>query len=348
MDNKKFIKNTIIYSAVILIAIAVTVVIIDPFSHYHMPLFNMGTVATDERTSLIGIAKNDNYEVALVGSSMSENFIDSWFEDGYFGKSAVKLCFQGAHFDDYEIILDEVIKHPELKTVVFGLDNYILTDDPSEQEITIPEYLYNDKLTDDSHYLWNKSVVFEFLPMFIINNILEKGSDDNAYVWENLFPYGKDASIASYISFRPEGPKEREAYDTYFENADLFLSKFTKYIEARPDVRFYVYVPPYSILFWDYSLLNGRLEAEICLLERVYSKLLEYDNVELYYFQDDKDIITNLDNYRDYSHYKQAINYYMYSKMKKGEKRLTKDNYYDTLLNMFGYAMNYDYNSIFN
>ena len=184
--------------------------------------------------------------------------------------------------------------------------------------------------------------------MFIINNILEKGSDDNAYVWGNLFPYGKDASIASYISFRPEGPKEREAYDTYFENADLFLSKFTKYIEARPDVRFYVYAPPYSILFWDYSLLNGRLEAEICLLERVYSKLLEYDNVELYYFQDDKDIITNLDNYRDYSHYKQAINYYMYSKMKKGEKRLTKDNYYDTLLNMFGYAMNYDYNSIFN
>ena len=214
MDNKKFVKNTIIYSAVILIAIAVTVVIIDPFSHYHMPLFNMGAVATDERTSLIGIAKNDNYEVALVGSSMSENFIDSWFEDGYFGKSAVKLCFQGAHFDDYEIILDEVIKHPELKTVVFGLDNYILTDDPSEQEITIPEYLYNDKLTDDSHYLWNKSVVFEFLPMFIINNILEKGSDDNAYVWENLFPYGKDASIASYISFRPEGPKEREASDT--------------------------------------------------------------------------------------------------------------------------------------
>lgn len=348
MDNKKFVKNTILYSAVILIVIAVTVVIIDPFSHYHMPLFNMGEVATDERTSLIGIAKNDNYEVALVGSSMSENFIDSWFEDGYFGKSAVKLCLQGAHFDDYEIILDEVIKHPELKTVVFGLDNYILTDDPSEQEITIPEYLYNDKLTDDSHYLWNKSVVFEFLPMFIINNILEKGSDDNAYVWENLFPYGKAASIASYISFRPEGPKEREASDTYFENADLFLSKFTKYIEARPDVRFYVYAPPYSILFWDYSLLNGRLEAEICLLERVYSKLLEYDNVELYYFQDDKDIITNLDNYRDYSHYKQAINYYMYSKMKKGEKRLTKDNYYDTLLNMFGYAMNYDYNSIFN
>lgn len=342
-----YVKKTIIYALSVLVVIAALMVIIDPFSHYHMPLFGMGPVATDERTALIGIAKNDTYETALVGSSMSENFVDSWFEDGFFGKSAVKFCLQGAHFDDYEIILDEVIKHPELKTVVFGLDNYILTDDPEEQEVTIPDYLYNDRITDDSHYVWNKSALIEFVPKFIIENIKEKGSDDNAYVWENLFPYGKAAAVASYISFRPDGPKDREAYDTYFENADLFLDKFTKYIEARPDVKFYVYAPPYSILFWDYSVLNGRLEAEICLLERVYSKLLEYDNVELYYFQDDKDIITNLDNYRDYSHYKQAINYYMYTRMKKGESRLTKDNYYDTLLDMFRYANSYDYNSIF-
>lgn len=347
MSSKDFVKKTITYVLVALLVIAAIMVIIDPFSHFHMPLFNMGPVATDERTALVGIAKNDQYDVALVGSSMSENFVDSWFEDGHFGKSAVKFCLQGAHFDDYEIILDEVIKHKELKSVVFGLDNYILTDDPLEQEVTIPKYLYNNNIFDDSYYVWNKSAFVEFLPKFIINNITEKGSDDNAYVWENLFPYGKAAAVASYISFRPDGPKEREPFDQYFDNADLFLARFTKYIEARPDVKFYVYVPPYSILFWDYSNLNGRLEAEICLLERVYSKLLEYDNVELYYFQDDINTITNLDNYRDYSHYRQAINYYMYSKMKKGEYIMTKDNYYDRLINMFGFAGSYDYNSIF-
>lgn len=347
MENKVFVKKTIKYTAAVLLLIAVFIIVLDPFTHFHMPFFNLGTVATDERTALIGIAKNDTYDTALIGSSMSENFVDSWFEDGHFGKSAAKFCLQGAHFDDYEIILDEVINHPELKSVVFGLDNYILTDDPSEQEVTIPEYLYNDSIWDDSHYIWNKSVLTEFVPMFIINNIKEKGSDDNAYVWENLFPYGKAAVIASYSTYRPDGPKDREAYDTYFENADLFLDKFTKYIEQRPDVTFYVYAPPYSILFWDYSILNGRLEAEICLLERVYSRLLDYENVELYYFQDDYDIITNLDNYRDYSHYKQAINYYMYTRMRDGKKRITKEDYYDTLLGVFEYASTYDYNSIF-
>lgn len=347
MDSKSYVKKTIAYTLSILLLVAVIMIVVDPFSHFHMPLFGMGPVATDERTALIGIAKNDEYEVALVGSSMSENFVDSWFEDGFFGKSAVKFCLQGAHFDDYEVILDEVIKHPELKTVVFGLDNYILTDDPEEQEMTIPDYLINDNPMDDVYYLFNKSAFTEFLPKFLIGNKLERGSDDNAYVWENLFPYGKPAVIASYISFRPEAREEAVPIDGYFDNADLFLSKFTKYIEARPDVKFYIYVPPYSILFWDYSLLKGRLEAEICLEERVYSKLLEYENVELYYFQDDKEIITDLNNYRDYSHYKQAINYYMYSRMKKGEERITRDNYFDTLLSMFEYASTYDYNSIF-
>lgn len=347
MDNKTFVKKTIAYTTAVLLVIAAIIIIIDPFSHFHMPFFGMGPVATDERAALIGIARNDSYETALVGSSMSENFLDSWFEDGHFGKSAVKLCLQGAHFDDYEIILDEVITHPELKNVVFGLDNYILTDDPSEQDVTIPEYLANDSIFDDTHYLWNKSVLTEFLPMFLIGNKRERGSDDNAYVWENLFHYGKAAAISTYIGFRPEYPKDREAYDTYFDNADLFLSKFTKYIEERPDVTFYVYAPPYSILFWDYSLRNGRLEAEICLMERVYSKLLEYDNVKLCYFQNETDIITNLDNYRDYSHYRQAINYYMYTHMRDDKNLLTKDNYYDTLLKMFEMANTYDYDSIF-
>lgn len=348
MNSKTYVKKTIKYLAVALLIIAAVIIVVDPFSHYHMPWFGMGPVATDQRSALVGIAKNDSYDVALIGSSMSENFIDSWFEDGKFGNKANKFCLQGAHFDDYEIILDEVIKQPELKSVVFCLDNYILTDDPSEQEVTIPEYLSNNSIFDDSHYWWNKSALTEYLPMFIINNITEKASDDNAYIWEGLFPYGKAATLASYTTFRPDGQKENLPIEYYFDNGDLFLSKFTKYIEARPDVKFYVYVPPYSILFWDYSILNGHLEAEICMMERVYSKLLDYDNVEMYYFQNDYDIITNLDNYRDYSHYKQAINYYMYTRMRDGKERITKDNYYDELLGVFDFARTYDYNSLIN
>lgn len=343
--NKKFVQKTILYSAVVLVLIAAIIVIVDPFSHYHMPFFGMEAVATEERSALIGVAKHDTYDTALIGSSMSENFVDSWFEDGVFGNSAVKLCFQGAHFWDYEIVLDEVIKKPEVKNIVFGLDNYLLTDNPEESEVTIPEYLYNDSIFDDAYYLWNKSVVFNYLPVFIANNKSENFSDDNAYVWTNLYEYGKDPVLVSYLPFRPQVFEERLPSDYYFEYGDEFIEKITKYIEARPDVQFSFYVPPYSALFWDYSLRKGKLEAEICVMDRVYSKLLEYDNVDLYYFQNDFDIVENINNYRDYSHFKQEINYYMYECMRDKSHRLTKDTCYDTLLAMFGYAMNTDFDS---
>lgn len=346
MSSKKYIEKTIKYTVAILVVIAIIMIVIDPFTHYHMPYFGMGTVATDERTSLVGIAKHDYYETALIGSSMSENFVDSWFEYGSFGTSADKFCLQGAHFDDYEVILDEVIKHPELKNIVFCLDNYILTDDPSEQEVTIPEYLSNDSIFDDAKYLWNRGALCELLPVFIINNIKEHGSDDNAYVWENLFPYGEAAAVMNYATYRPDGPKEKKEYDYFFENADLFLSKFERYIKARPDVKFIIYWPPYSALFWDYSKLNGDLEAEICMEEKVCQSLLSYENVEIYYFQDDFDTITNLDNYRDYSHYKQAINYKMYKAMRDGSTKLTNESYYDRLLSVYEFGMTYDAESV--
>lgn len=341
--SKKFVTKSIAYSAIVLALIAAIIIIVDPFSHYHMPFFGMEAVTTEERSALIGVAKNASYDTALIGSSMSENFVDSWFEDGVFGNSTVKLCFQGAHFCDYKIVLDEVIKKEELKNVVFGLDNYLLTDDPAEAEVTIPEYLSDKSLVNDVYYWWNKSAFFNYLPVFIANNKAEHFSDDNAYVWTNLHEYGKDPVLVSYLPFRPQVFEERLPSDYYFEYGDEFLEKITKYIEARPDVKFSIYVPPYSALFWDYSLRKGKLEAEICVMERVYSKLLEYDNVDLYYFQDDLDIAENLDNYRDYSHFKQEINYYMYECMRDGTHKLSKDTYYDILLSMFAYAMETDF-----
>ena len=87
--------------------------------------------------------------------------------------------------------------------------------------------------------------------------------------------------------------------------------------------------------------------AAICVQEREFRKLLECDNVRLFYFQDDKDIITDLSNYRDYSHYKIDVNYRMYEAMRDGTHELTLDNYYDTLLDMYNYAITYDYEQCF-
>lgn len=347
MTAKEYTLKTIIYTAIVLIVTAVVVIIVDPFSHYHMPPCKFQAVETDERSALIGVAKNSSYDTALIGSSMSENFVDSWFNDGIFGNSTVKICLQGAHFSDYKIILDEVIKKPEVKNIVFSFDTYLLTNNPEENPATIPEYLYNDKIIDDSYYVWNKSVIFRYLPMFIINNIREGFSDDNAYVWADDYGYDKYSARNAYITKRPAIVAPMKAYDEFFDYSDQFLNSIIPYIEAREDITFYFYSSPYSMLFWDNSMRLGNTEAEICALERVMNRLLEYKNVRIFYFQDDFDIITDISNYRDYSHFKQDINKYMYECMRDGKKEVTKENYFDTLLNMYEYAVTYDYESLF-
>jgi hypothetical protein len=141
--------------------------------------------------------------------------------------------------------------------------------------------------------------------------------------------------------------QDEKEYDVFFENADAFTDPFIEQIKSNPDVTFYLYAPPYSMLFWDDVVLRGNATATICTLEREYKKLLECDNVRLFYFEDDKEIIENLANYRDYSHYKEDINYYMYEAMRDGTHEINLDNYYDVLLDMYDFISTYYYEQCF-
>lgn len=278
---------------------------------------------------------------------MSENFQESWFEDEIFGKHCVKLSLQGAHFSDYNIMFHEVLSKPDVKNVVFSLDTYLLTNAPQDYPVTIPSYLSDTSLSNDVYYVWNKSVLLDYLPKFLINNIRNDFDADTAYVWADEYDFSKYVARGSYNAQRLLIPEQEKPYDTYYAYSDEFLDEIVPYIEARPDVTFYLYSSPYSIFFWDNSIRQGNTTAEICALSRVFEKLLTYKNVRIFYFQDDTDIITNLDNYRDYSHFDQPINYYMYECMRDGKKELTLDTYYDTLLNMYDFAKSYDYESAF-
>ena len=347
MTSKQFVRKTIIYGLAVLAAIAALVIVIDPFVHYHAPLGKLRLAESDERGQMVGIARNAEYDTAIIGSSMTENFVPSWFNDGILGDKCVKLCMQGAHFDDYSKLLDEATARDTTKNIYFSLDNYLIMNVPEEYPTTIPEYLYNHSLTDEAYYLWNRSVLFFHMPKFLINNALYERAEDKAYVWQDMYSFGKYIALGSYSPVRVIAHADEEPFDTYFQYADEFLEGMTAYIEARPDIEFTFFASPYSVLYWDDTFARGRLTAEICTLSRVYEKLLSYDNVKLFYFQDDMDVILNLDNYKDYSHFTQDINYYMYESMRDGKHELTGDTYYDTLLAFFDWASTYYYDGLF-
>lgn len=347
MDDKKFFIKTISYSLLLLIVIALAVIIIDPFVHYHAPFFNLAVTETDERGQQIGVAKNCEYDTAIIGSSMSENFVASWFNDGYFGDNTVKLCMQGAHFDDFSRLLKVALAKDTTKTIVMSLDNFLILNWPKDYPTTIPEYLENDDLTDDAYYVLNKSVVLYYLPIFLLNNFKNDFSSDSAYVWADRYMFNKYVALGTYAPLRLLQKMDDESDSTYFGLVDQYMESLEPYLEARPDVTFYIYSPPYSILYWDDCYLRGRFTSEISGLNETFRRLLEHPNVKLFYFQDNWDIITNLDNYKDYSHYTQDINYYIYECMRNGENQMVPDTYFDRLLKFYEELPNYDFESAF-
>ncbi|MBR2275439.1 MAG: hypothetical protein IJ873_05175 [Lachnospiraceae bacterium] len=347
MTSKAFVKSTIYITVGVLLLFIAVVFIFDPFVRYHKPFFGLAAAETEERSAVIGLARNMDYDTALVGSSMSENFVDSWFEDGVFGEHCVKTPLQGAYMNDYLPLLDELMQHKELKNLVFSLDNYLIDKIDDTNSISIPDYFVKQPSITDIYYLLNKSTIFLYLPKYLILNVRDGYTDDNAYVWADRYVYDKYVARADYMATRKLYQEEEKPYDRLFEKTDLLIATLSKYIEQRPDVTFYFYAPPYSILFWDVCVLDGNLTAEICALSRLYEALTAYDNVRLFYFQGDYDLITDLDRYRDYSHYDQAVNYMMYESMRDGRYEITSDTYYDTLLDMYYFALNYDYEQCF-
>ena len=89
------------------------------------------------------------------------------------------------------------------------------------------------------------------------------------------------------------------------------------------------------MLWWDNVYRSGERDAYLYNEEQAIAALLEYDNVEIYYYQDEEDIITNLDLYMDMIHFSKDINQVICNKLIAGENRLTKENYQERIQNMY-------------
>lgn len=83
-----FIRRFVIGVIVLLAAIALLVICIDPFFHYHEPWFGLKAVLTDKEYQCVGSLKNFDYDNLIVGSSVTENNNNAWFDEAFGGKQS--------------------------------------------------------------------------------------------------------------------------------------------------------------------------------------------------------------------------------------------------------------------
>ena len=316
-----------------------TVRLVDPFFHYHNP-DPEGEVWFDQRAQGAGLLRSQEYETVLMGSSLAANYRPFWF-DVFYETSTVKVTFPNGGFGEFTRALDYACTQQDVERVIFGLDPNLLARDPEEEPDQLPEYLYDTNPWNDGQYLLNKDVLMRSGYTLLKKMSGETQSIQDAFVWDGNVFFSKELALAGYE--RPEATGETLAADAFLENGRANLERVTGWLEQYPDTEFIFFFSPYSILFWDKTARLGQTEAMLSALEQACNTLLTYDNVKLYGFLLDREIVENLDNYCDYVHHSGAVCRRILAKMAAGEDRLTAENTEKVLANWRDFVVDYDY-----
>ncbi len=330
---QKFLKQFFTASVILLLACVLAVVVFDPFFQYHKPLKGLKAVLTDKEYQCVGSLKTFDYDSVIAGSSVSENYNNGWFDQGFGCKSIKAIRSYGATAD-LCYLLDIAFEHQDLKYVFYNLDPSALEADPeTTYELTgCPMYLYDDNYVNDVRYWLNKGVLMEKIPYLIANSLMGDYDENNSYNWAQWKEFNSDMILGLYI--RKPSVSEMKPRDYYEDLLRKNLDLLTDRITAHPETEFYIFVPPYSMLWWDNIYREGDTEAYLYNMEQAMKTLLAYENVKMFYFQNDREIITDLENYMDILHFSPEINRYICDSLIAGKRQVNSENYAEEIRSM--------------
>ncbi len=329
-NSSNFIKRLIVTAIVLAIAIGAVVYAFDPFYHFHKPWFGMKAVLNDKEYQCIGTLRNFDYDALIVGSSVMENNNNVWYDEAYNVKSIKAIRSYGATAD-LCYLLDEAFKDHDIKYVFYNIDPSSLSADAETtyESTGCPMYLYDNNPFNDVQYLFNKDVLFEKKPYQLANALSSDYDEGLSYNWAKWKEFGPHMALGLY--YRPREVKDMMEETAYTENLEKNIALLTSEVASNPETQFIFFYPVYSMLWWDGIVRTGERDAYIYNEKEMTKALLQYDNVRVFCFQNDRDIATNLEYYMDSLHFSPDINKLMLDKMVSGEGEMTLDNYEEVL-----------------
>lgn len=353
-NNKKWAISFLVALIAALILIALFVVIIDPFFHYHGPTGNIQYTLYNERYQNDGIVKHFDYDALIIGTSMAENFKPSELSS-LFDVNAIKTCFAGGSAKEINDLLKVACEYnSDLKLIVRCIDFNRLLDDKDACDYeadSYPTYLYDSNIFNDVRYIYNIEVILQALQDLVgIDTGGRIKTDFDAYgSWAEYYPCGKEyvnnyyhRDLLTYYGSQKEFTDEDKAR----LKANL-EQNFIPIARDNPDVQFYYYYSLYNIYNFDYFYSCGDLEKYMQAEKYMTEMLLEYDNIHLYSFFDNHELMWDLEKFRDVAHYSEEVNSEILVWLKNDIGLITKENYLEKWQAEYDYFMNLDYDAMY-
>lgn len=337
-SNKKSILLFFKIVIAFIVLIGVIVFVFDPFYHYHKPWLGLKAVLNDKEYQVVGTLKHFDYDALLVGSSVMENNDNSWYDEAYDCTSIKAIRSYGATADLCYFLDIAYNSGNDIKYIFYNIDPSALYADSETtfESSGCPMYLYDDNPFNDLQYLYNKDVLFEKIPYMIVNSLMSDYNEGLSYNWAKWKTFNSATALGLYS--RTKEVTEMMAEDVYQEQLDANIAMLTEQVEAHPETQFTFFFPAYSMLWWDGIYRTGERDAIIYNERQAVKTLLEYDNVRIFCFQYDEEVVTNLENYMDSIHFSQDINRWQLDEILAGEYEMTPENYNDMLDELYEFT----------
>ena len=351
ITSKLWSKLFIIFIVIGIGIIAFLVIFVDPYFHFHAPNRHFYYHLENQRSINYGIMKNFDYDGLITGTSMTENFKTSE-ADVLFNTKFIKVPFSGGSYKEMnDAVTYAISNNPKIKTVIRGIDIGYFFDDKNHMRIdlgTYPTYLYDNNPFNDFNYIFNKDIFKKSL--IIIKNFIRKQAGgvqtfDDYSNWMPYYTFGKESVMKDVVFSSLQETKvltENEIQNIKESAKQNIMSLALE----NPNITFYYFFTPYSIVWWGQEFYNGNIERQISA-EKIYiEEILTVPNIKLYSFNDLFNITTNLNNYKDTTHYGEWINSDILKYMSKGKGLLTPENYKEYLEREYNFYSTYKYSSL--
>lgn len=346
-DYNKWLRNTLTTIIGIMMGIIFIQILVDPYFHYHKPITKYRL--NDERYINDGIARHFDYNAIITGNSLCQNFSTSQYDE-LFGTNSVKLPFSGAGYKEIWESLGRALEYNDgVKEVLVCMDLQDLDREAEwERYEGNPTYLYDDNVFNDIKYIFNKDAIYRGTLYNLIWTVTghENTSMDGYSTWER--ETGPEVACSYLKPVTDDMVADSQVFDEedkYRETKNL-TQNVIKIIEAHPNVRFRLVIPPSSIARWCEYYERGEVQYRIDSLEYALSLLLMFENVEIYGFDDAYEITTDLNKYSDTIHYDFDTNGWMLKQINEGKQKITNKNRNAYLERTMKYYSGYKYDKL--
>ena len=250
--------------------------------------------------------------------------------DNIYGTKTIKIIKASGTYPDLKYYYEMADKGHDIKTVywTFDLGSVNCENDIDLFEGGASKYLHTKTILDDIPYLYNKDILLKKIPEWCLYEKQGKYTRGNAYSWGGEKSFSKDVALSNYTrGYVDLNQIQLEDPAIYQDKILNNIADLKCLVQSAGKTEFVFILPPYSMLWWDASYVNGILGERTLALKAFMEEVLPLENVKAYYFQADRDVICNLDNYMDLVHYTPEINQMMLEAVVNGENEIQPGEY---------------------